>query len=58
MRFVVRHFKGRVQYYTIWSEPDYCGDSQIKCIETADYINLVRLTIPVIHDEDPQARVA
>ena len=58
VRFVVRHFKGRVQYNTIWSEPDYCGDSQIKCIETADYINLVRLTIPVIRDEDPQAKVA
>jgi len=58
VRFVVKHFKGRVQYYTIWSEPDYCGDSQIKCIEAFDYINLARQTIPVIRQEDPQAKVA
>jgi hypothetical protein len=58
VRFIVRHFKGRVQYYTIWSEPDYCGDSQIKCIEATDYINLVRRTVPVIRQEDPQAKVA
>jgi hypothetical protein len=58
VRFIVRHFKGRVQYYTIWSEPDACGDGQIKCIETADYINLARQTIPVIRQEDPGAKVA
>ncbi|MDH4137300.1 MAG: hypothetical protein OEW09_11380 [Anaerolineae bacterium] len=58
VRFLIKHFKGRVQYYTIWSEPDYCGDSQIKCIETADYINLARQTIPVIRQEDPRAKVA
>lgn len=57
VRFVVSHFKGRVQYYTIWSEPDYCGDGQIKCIEPPDYINLARQTIPVIREEDPQAKV-
>ena len=27
---VVRHFEGRVQYYTIWSEPDACGPMPIK----------------------------
>jgi hypothetical protein len=58
VRSVVGHFKGRVQYYTIWTEPDYCGDSQIKCIETDDYINLARQTIPVIRQEDPQAKLA
>jgi hypothetical protein len=58
VRFIVDHFKGRVDYYTIWSEPDYCGDGGIKCIETEDYINLVRQTIPVIRQIDPQAKVA
>lgn len=58
VRFVVGHFEGRVQYYTIWSEPDNCGPPQIKCVEPNDYINLARQTIPVIRQEDPQAKVA
>jgi parallel beta-helix repeat protein len=58
VRFVVGHFKGRVQYYTIWSEPDNCGPPQIKCVELNDYINLARQTIPIIRQEDPQAKVA
>jgi hypothetical protein len=57
VRFVVSHFNGRVQYYTLWSEPDNCGGSQIKCIEPLDYIELARQTIPVIRQEDPQAQV-
>jgi hypothetical protein len=61
-RFVVNHFQGRVQYYTIWSEPDNCGgeggEGGIKCILPEDYINLVRRTVPVIHEEDPQAKVS
>ena len=57
VRFVVSNFKGRVQYYTLWSEPDNCGGSQIKCIELLDYIELARRTIPVIHAEDPDAKV-
>jgi hypothetical protein len=55
-RSVVNHYKGRVQYYTIWSEPDACPG--IKCIEPEDYINLVRRTVPVIHELNPQAKVA
>lgn len=57
VRFLVGHFKGRIQYYTIWSEPHNCGGSGIKCIEPLDYIELARRTIPVIHEEDPQAKV-
>lgn len=55
VRFMVRHFKGRIQYYTIWSEPDNCGG--IKCIEPQDYIELARQVIPVIREEDPEAKV-
>ena len=58
IRFVVAHFKGRVQYYTIWNEPDNCGGSGINCIRPKDYIDLVRRTVPVIRQEDPQAKVA
>lgn len=57
VRFIVRHYKGRVSYYTIWSEPDNCGQGGIKCIEPQDYIELARQVIPVIHEEDPQAKV-
>ena len=56
VRFVVSHYTGRVQYYTIWSEPDNCPG--IKCIKPEDYINLVRRTVPIIHEEDPQAKVS
>jgi len=57
VRFMVRHFRGRIQYYTIWSEPDNCIPPPIKCIRPLDYINLARQTIPVIRQEDPQAKV-
>jgi hypothetical protein len=57
VRFVVSNFKGRVQYYTLWSEPDNCGGSGVKCIEPHDYIELARRVIPVIHKEDPDAKM-
>ncbi|MCH8070011.1 MAG: right-handed parallel beta-helix repeat-containing protein [Candidatus Marinimicrobia bacterium] len=58
VRLIVGHFKGRVQYYTVWSEPDNCGSSLTsKCIEPLDYVNLVRQTIPVIREVDSLAKV-
>ena len=59
VRFVVRHFKGRIPYYTIWSEPDNCGEGyyMIKCILPEDYIEMVRQVVPVIREEDPQAKI-
>jgi hypothetical protein len=56
-RLVVGHFKGRIPYYTIWNEPNNCSGSINNCIEPQDYINLVRQLIPVIHEEDPEAKV-
>jgi len=58
VRFIVGHFKGRIPYYTLWSEPDNCGPPQIKCVEPNDYINLAKRVIPNIRQEDPQAKVA
>ena len=58
LRLIVGHYKGRIQYYTIWSEPDACGGSGIKCIEPDDYIDLIRQAVPVIHEEDPLAKVS
>jgi parallel beta-helix repeat protein len=60
VRLIVSHFIGRVQYYTIWDEPGACGGSvemDVKCIEPLDYVNLVKQTIPVIHEVDPQAKI-
>jgi hypothetical protein len=56
--FLVGHFKGRVQYYTLWNEPDNCGGSRINCIRPNDYINLAKRIIPVIRQADPQVKVA
>jgi hypothetical protein len=53
--FIVHNFKGRIHYYEIWNEPDN-GDP-IQHIEIADYINLVRRTIPVIRGIDPEAKI-
>ena len=57
VQFIVRHFRGRIPYYTIWSEPDNCSPPAIKCIRPTDYIELARRTIPVIREEDPEAKV-
>jgi hypothetical protein len=49
VRFVVDHFKGRIPYYEIWNEPG---------IMTAEeYAGLVRSTVPVIREADPQAKI-
>ena len=56
MRFTVEHFKDRVEYFEIWNEPDireYCP----KWIEPADYINLVKRTVPVIREVSPEAKI-
>ena len=56
VQFTVHHFKDRVQYFEIWNEPDireYCP----KWIETGDYINLVKRTVPVIRAEYPEAKI-
>jgi hypothetical protein len=57
VRFFVRHFKGRIPYYTIWGEQDACGPDSVKCIMPEDYVELVRQVIPVIREEDPEAKI-
>jgi hypothetical protein len=56
VRFVVDHFRGRVQYYEIWNEPDiaeFCP----KSIDLEDYANLVQRTVPVIRETDPDVKI-
>ena len=60
-RFIVHNFKGRVDHYQIlhesfYSGPDAEGFSQQQ-IELADYVNLVKRVVPVIREEDPDAKI-
>jgi len=56
VRFVVRHFRDRIQYYEIWNEPD-SPDFELQWIEVADYIYLIKRAVPVIRQEYPEAKV-
>jgi parallel beta-helix repeat protein len=55
-QFIVHHFKDRVEYYEISSEPELV-DFGKPFIEVADYINLVRRVVPVIRQEYPEAKI-
>jgi hypothetical protein len=55
VRFIVRHFKGRVQYFELWNEPDNPDSGQY--IDVASYVNLVRRSVPVIRQEYPEAKI-
>jgi hypothetical protein len=55
VRFIVRHFKGRISYYEIWNEPN--NQAPLQWIQVGDYINLVKQTVPVIEQEDPDAKI-
>ena len=55
VRFIVRHFKDRIEYYEIWNEPD--NRDTIQWIEVEEYINLVGRVVPVIREEYPEAKI-
>jgi hypothetical protein len=55
VRFVVGHFKDRVQTYEIWNEPDNTMCPQR--VDPADYVELTRRAVPVIRDEYPKAKI-
>jgi len=55
VRFIVSHFKDRVQYFEIWNEPDLRAPGQR--IDVADYIDLVKRAAPVIRHEYPEAKI-
>ncbi|MHC1782645.1 MAG: hypothetical protein AB9891_07795 [Anaerolineaceae bacterium] len=58
VRFTVRHFKGRVDYFEIWNEPNHPNpDYTPQQINAPDYINLVKRIEPVIREEYPQAKI-
>ncbi len=56
VRFVVNHLKDRVETYDLWNEPDNTG-TRFQYIEPADYVELVRRTVPVIREVYPEAKI-
>jgi hypothetical protein len=58
VRFMVRHFKGRIAYYEILNEPIMDFDPHSPSGMPVDaYVNLVQRTVPVIREEDPEAKI-
>jgi hypothetical protein len=56
VRFMVQHFKGRVEYYEILNEPDL-NFSAPSGMPVDKYAHLVERTVPVIREEDPAAKI-
>ena len=55
---IVRHFRGRVEYYEILNEPNAHKAAGVQqYVSATQYINLVRRAVPVIRREDPQAKI-
>lgn len=53
---LVERFSGRVKHYEIWNEPD-CSGFWLKGPNAQEYVDLVKLTAPVIRRQDPAAKV-
>jgi hypothetical protein len=56
VRFMVRHFKGRIAYYEILNEPDLSFEKPSGMPVDA-YVHLVKATAPIIREEDPDAKI-
>jgi len=56
VKFIVSNFKGRIEYYEILNEQNHCEGTQ-QNVKLDDYINLVKRVIPVIREEDPNAKI-
>ena len=56
VRFVVRHFKGRIEYYEILNEPNLNFKAP-SGMPVDTYVNLVKQTVPVIREEDSDAKI-
>ncbi|NQU98558.1 cellulase family glycosylhydrolase [Candidatus Woesearchaeota archaeon] len=55
-QFIVNHFKDKIEYYEILNEPNI-GHGTQQYVEFNNYINLVERVIPVIREEDPNAKI-
>ncbi len=50
VRFLVRHFRGRIEYYGILNESWWY-------VHLPVYLELIRQAIRIIHEEDPEAKI-
>jgi len=55
VRSIVRHFRGKIPSYALLNEPNVPEPGQF--VTPDDYVELVRCTVPVIREEDPNARI-
>ena len=56
VRFIVGHFKNRIERYEIWNEPSL-PETSAQSIEVQDYLRLVKRAVPAIRDEYPKAKI-
>jgi hypothetical protein len=56
VRFMIRHFKGRIEYYEILNEPDLSFEAP-SGMPVQAYVNLVKRTVTVIREEDPEVNI-
>ena len=56
VKFIVSHFKDKIEYYEILNEPNIDWGTQ-QYVEATDYVNLAKRVIPVIREEDPKAKI-
>ncbi len=54
-KFVVSHFRGRIQYYALWNEQDISYWNPVPSPE--EYGRLLKAFVPAVHETDPQAKV-
>ena len=55
VKWMVNHFRGRIQYYALWNEQDigYWNPHG----NPEEYGRLLKAFVPAVHDTDPEARV-
>jgi hypothetical protein len=51
------HFKGRVEYFEIWNEPDIANFWQPQSPNPDDYARLIDLTADIIRNKIPDAKI-
>jgi hypothetical protein len=51
------HFKGRVQHFVIWNEPNLTNEWGLRPVDPAAYVELLQITYPAIKRANPDAIV-
>ncbi|OGV38343.1 MAG: hypothetical protein A2020_08170 [Lentisphaerae bacterium GWF2_45_14] len=54
---LVQHFSNRITHYEIWNEPDASGFWRPGKPNPEEYMELVRLTVPVVKENQPDAKI-